>query len=146
MLKIKTVHWEKNVGHQLEYYLQYIIDQCAYCHTDEYYGLSQAVFLLALHLSLTLTLATLKFFNILFNRGEVLTFSSGVEILEESFGKDSLELLITVLQEQAIMWFAMGCNNRMADMQLLDRAASTTDEALSRVKTKLSRQALTRHR
>ena len=57
-------------------------------HTAEYYGWCEADCLFVL--SLALTGATLKFFNILFNREEVMTFSFVVARLEERFGKDTL--------------------------------------------------------
>ena len=51
----------------------------------------------------------------------------------------------SVLQEQAIMRFAMGCNDPSAGRQLLDHTPCTMDGAVRRVKTyQLSRQALTR--
>ena len=53
-------------------------------HTAEYYGWCEADCLFAL--SLALTGAALKFFNILFNRGEVMAFSSVVASLEVRFG------------------------------------------------------------
>ena len=53
----------------------------------------------------------------------------------------------SVLQEQAIMRFAMGCNDPRAGRQLLDRTPCTMDEAVRRVKTyQLSRQAFTQRR
>ena len=41
----------------------------------------------------------------------------------------------SVLQEQAIMRFAMGCNDPCARMQLLDSTPCAMDEAMRRVKT-----------
>ena len=53
----------------------------------------------------------------------------------------------SVLQQQAMMRFAMGCNDTSAVRQLLDRTPCAMDEAVRRVKTyQLSRQALTRCR
>ena len=40
----------------------------------------------------------------------------------------------SVLQEKAIMRFAMGCNDPSARMQLLDSTPCTMDEAVRRVK------------
>ena len=56
--------------------------------TAEYYGWCEADYLFALSLALTGT--ALKFFNILLNRGEVMTFLSVVASLEERFGKGIL--------------------------------------------------------
>ena len=53
----------------------------------------------------------------------------------------------SVLQEQSMMRFAMGCNDPSAGRQLLDRTPCAMDEAVRRVKTyQLSRQALTGRR
>ena len=41
----------------------------------------------------------------------------------------------SVLQERAIMRFAMGCNDPNAGRQVLDRTPCTLDEAVRRVKT-----------
>ena len=56
--------------------------------TAEYYGWCKVDCLFAL--SLGLTGAALKFFNILFNIGEFMTFSSMIASLEERFGKDNI--------------------------------------------------------
>ena len=116
--------------------------------TAEYYGWCEADYLFALSLALTGT--ALKFFNILLNRGEVMTFSSVVASLGERFGKGTLSAARhlefnsmtqgwkesveqrcgrvmeaaqyvlgtrvsgSVLQEQATMRFAIGCNDPSA--------------------------------
>ena len=56
-------------------------------HTAEYTGWCEADCLFAL--SLALTGAALKFFNILFNRGEVMTLPVFTS-LEECFGKGTI--------------------------------------------------------
>ena len=53
----------------------------------------------------------------------------------------------SIPQEQAIMRFAMGCNDPSAGRQLLDRTPCTMDETVRRVTTyQLSRQTMTRRR
>ena len=57
-------------------------------HTTEYYGWCETECLLAM--SLALTGAALKFFNILFSRGEMMTFSMVFASLQERFGKGTI--------------------------------------------------------
>lgn len=56
-------------------------------HIAEYYAWCKNDYIV---LNLSLTLASLKISNILFNRGEMITFSSVVASLEECFGKGTL--------------------------------------------------------